>query len=67
MDALVAQAAGKKPEDVLFSSPNGEPTRLANWRRRVWDPAVAAAASPDLRLTTFDTPQRPWQSRLARP
>jgi integrase len=33
----------KKPEDVLFSSPNGEPIRLANWRQRVWDPAVAAA------------------------
>ena len=43
IDALVAQAAGKKPEDVLFSSPNGEPIRLANWRQRVWDPAVAAA------------------------
>jgi integrase len=43
IDDLVAQAAGKKPEDVLFSSPNGEPIRLANWRQRVWDPAVAAA------------------------
>jgi integrase len=43
IDALVAQAAGKKPEDVLFSSPNGEPIQLANWRQRVSDPAVAAA------------------------
>src|SRR5829696_6669959 len=43
IDALVVQVASKKPEDVLFSSPNGEPIRLANWRRRVWDPAVAAA------------------------
>ena len=43
IDALVAQAAGKKPEDVLFSSPNGEPIQLANWRQRVWDAAVAAA------------------------
>jgi integrase len=43
IDALVARAAGKKPEDVLFSSPNGEPIQLANWRQRVWDPAVAAA------------------------
>jgi integrase len=43
IDALVAQAAGKKPEDVPFSSPNGEPIRLANWRQRVWDPRVAAA------------------------
>ena len=43
IDALVAQAAGKKPEDVLFNSPSGEPIRLANWRQRAWDPAVAAA------------------------
>jgi integrase len=43
IDALVAQDAGKKPEDVLFSNPNGDPIRLANWRQRVWDPAVAAA------------------------
>src|SRR5215203_1493648 len=43
IDALAAQAAGKKPEDVLFCSPNGEPIRLANWRQRAWDPAVAAA------------------------
>jgi integrase len=39
IDALVAQAAGKKPEDVLFSSPNGEPVRLANWRQRVLGPS----------------------------
>ena len=25
------------------AKPNGEPIRLANWRQRVWDPAVAAA------------------------
>jgi integrase len=43
IDPLVAQAAGKKPEDVLFSSQNREPIRLANWRQRVWDPAVVAA------------------------
>jgi integrase len=43
IDALLAQAAGNKPEDVLFNSPNGEPIRLANWRQRVWDPAVAVA------------------------
>ena len=43
IDALITQTAGKNPEDVLFSSPNGNPLRLANWRQRVWDPAVAAA------------------------
>jgi integrase len=43
IDALVVQAASKKPGDVLFSSPNGEPIRLGNCWRRVWGPAVAAA------------------------
>jgi integrase len=61
-NALVVQAAGKKPEDVLFSSPNGEPILLANWRRRVWDPGVAAASLTGLRPTTCDTPQRLWRS-----
>jgi len=43
IDGLVTQAAGKNAEDVLFSSPNGDPIRLANWRQRVWDPAVVAS------------------------
>jgi integrase len=43
IDALVAQATGKKSEDVLFSSSNSEPIRLANWRQRVWESAIAAA------------------------
>jgi hypothetical protein len=33
-----------------FSSPNCEPIRLANWRRRVWDPAVASAGLTGLTL-----------------
>jgi integrase len=37
-----SEIAGKAPADLLFSSPNGEPIRLANWRRRVWDPAAAS-------------------------
>ena len=28
---------------LLFTSPNGTALRIGNWRRRVWDPAVAAA------------------------
>ena len=35
IDALVVQAMGKKPGDVLFSSPNGEPIGLADRRQRV--------------------------------
>ena len=48
-DALTAQISGKRPDDLLFSSPQGDPIRLANWRRRVWDPATAASGLHDLR------------------
>ena len=29
------------PEDLVFRSIDGDPTRLSNWRHRVWEPAVA--------------------------
>jgi integrase len=35
--------AGKRPGDLVFTSPNGGPLRLGNWRIRVFDPACAAA------------------------
>ena len=59
IDALVAQAAGKKQEDVLFSSPNG-----SRFGSRIGGSGCGTQQSlpptpPDLRLTTFDTPQRP--------
>ena len=31
----MAQATGKGPDDLLFTSPEGEPIRLPNRRRRV--------------------------------
>jgi integrase len=40
-DLLAYEVQGKTPKDLLFGSPEGEPLRLSNWRRRVWDPAVA--------------------------
>lgn len=43
VEGLLGQAAFKTQDDLLFTSPEGEPIRLANWRCRVWDPAVAAA------------------------
>lgn len=43
VDELMAETAGKGPNDLLFTSPTGETLRLGNWRRRVWDPAVAEA------------------------
>lgn len=41
-DLLAVEMIGKSPRDLLFCSPEGEPLRLSNWRRRVWDPAVAS-------------------------
>lgn len=43
VEGLMGQTAFKAQDDLLFTSPEGEPIRLANWRRRVWDPAVATA------------------------
>jgi integrase len=47
-DLLAVEIAGKTPQDLLFGSPEGEPLRLSNWRRRVWDPAVAAIGQTGL-------------------
>jgi integrase len=41
-DLLAEEIAGKGPDDLLFCAPEGGPLRPRNWRRRVWDPAVAA-------------------------
>jgi integrase len=47
-DLLAKEIAGKTPRDLLFCSPEGEPVRLSNWRRRVWDPAVVATGQTGL-------------------
>jgi integrase len=36
--------------DFVFVSPEGRPLRYTNWRRRVWEPACAAAKLPGLRF-----------------
>ena len=51
-DQLAVQVAGRAPDDLIFTSPTGEPLRIGNWRRRVWDRAVAAAGLG--RLTPHD-------------
>lgn len=48
-DLIAAQMEGKGPDDLLFTSPTGEAVRLGNWRRRVWDPALAATGLAGLR------------------
>ena len=45
VDALTATCAGNAPDALVFTSPEGEPLRLGNWRR-VLDPAFAAVGIP---------------------
>ena len=51
-EQLAGYVAGRSADDLIFASPTGEPLRIGNWRRRVWDPAVAAAGLG--RLTPHD-------------
>lgn len=37
------------PDDYVFRSPDGTPTRVQNWRNRVWIPAVDASGLVPLR------------------
>lgn len=42
---------GPEPDDHVFTSPDGHPLRLSNFRARVWRPALAAAElDPSLRI-----------------
>lgn len=40
---LEAATVGKGPDELLFTSPNGGPLRLNNWRRDVFNPSCARA------------------------
>jgi integrase len=42
-DGLSLLMVGKGREDLIFTSPEGQPLRLANWRQRVFDKAVREA------------------------
>ena len=41
-DQLAELIAGKGPDDLVFTSPEGQVLRLMNFRRRVFDPAAAS-------------------------
>ena len=43
LDELTHLVAGRGPDELVFTGASGTPLRLMNWRRRVFDPAVAAA------------------------
>ena len=56
-DPLAEHMAGKGPEDLVFTSPDGTALRNGNFRRRTWDPAARQVGldgfTPhDLRHTT---------------
>lgn len=42
-DAIAEHVAGKRPEDLVFTSSNGAVLRASNFRRDIWDHAVKAA------------------------
>jgi integrase len=42
-------AYGRKPDDLVFTAPEGGPVQLNVWRRRFWAPAVRGAGLDHLR------------------
>lgn len=46
-DHLRSYPAG--PKDLVFRTVEGDPTRLSNWRHRIWEPAVKEAKLEHLR------------------
>jgi integrase len=42
-DLLKPRTVGRRLDDLLFATPGGYPLRLSNFRRKVWNPAVAEA------------------------
>ena len=48
VEPLARRCEGKQPDDLLLTTPAGTPLRLRNWRRMVWNPAVAAAGLADV-------------------
>jgi integrase len=47
--ALEERCRGKRPDDLIFTSPQGKTLRLTNWRKNVFDPACQAAGIEGLR------------------
>ena len=43
VDDLVQQLAGREPDALVFTAPEGGPLRISNVRHRMWDPAVRDA------------------------
>ncbi|WP_041988186.1 tyrosine-type recombinase/integrase [Streptomyces sp. AcH 505] len=50
-DELAELTKGKGANDLLFTAPEGGPLRYANFRNRIFDPAVKVAGLADLGIT----------------
>ena len=53
VDELRAHVRGKEKGALVFTSPQGQLIRAGNWRRRVWNTAVAKAQAQDPTLERF--------------
>lgn len=49
-DMLAEDMAGKRPDDLVFATRSGTPLRKANFRKRMWLPALAKAGLDGLRV-----------------
>jgi integrase len=50
-DELGTLARGKRPDDLLFTAPEGGPLRYSNFRQRFFDPAVKEAGLEGMGVT----------------
>jgi len=50
MGYIAEACRGRGGDDLVFPAPQGGPLRLNNWRRRVFEPACAAAGIEDFRV-----------------
>jgi integrase len=50
-DELGTLARGRRADDLLFTAPEGGPLRYANFRSRIFDPAVKAAGLDGMGIT----------------
>ncbi|MFE3659104.1 tyrosine-type recombinase/integrase [Streptomyces sp. NPDC059165] len=50
-DELGTLARGRRADDLLFTAPEGGPLRYANFRSRIFDPAVKEAGLEGMRIT----------------
>lgn len=48
LDALLPHLAGKRDDELVFTTPNGSPIRSSNFHSAVWKPSIARAQAAGL-------------------